>query len=113
MPYSSKLTRKQKRTIETDIQTLFSVHGIMSNSSVEVLMNLGAWHPWVKTKTSSIPLSSAGIAAIQRVTGLYALLCEIQDLVTEKEINAAVFDVYSSWLKRELRQMLMSLPLMF
>lgn len=102
MPYI-ELTPKQRRTIETDIQTLFSVRGIMRIDSIEALMDLGPWYPWVETKTSSFPLSSAGITAINRLTSLYALLPEIKNLVTEKEINVAVLGNYSSWLKRELQ----------
>jgi hypothetical protein len=64
---------------------------------------LGPWHPWVDTKTGSIPLSPAGIAATIRLTSLYGVLQEVRDLATEKEINTAVFSALSGWLKRELR----------
>src|SRR5437879_6538703 len=101
MPYKD-LTPKQKRTVDSDVKTLFTTRGILTGQTIEQLQSLDFFHPWLETSRGSPPLSEAGIAALRRIREILARLGELKARVSAQEIADAVSKSYKGWFERGL-----------
>ena len=94
---------KQKRIIERDVETLFSVRALTVLSSVEAWMKLGFFYPTIKTDKGEIPLSPVGIAALRRLTTLISDVPEVRESCSPGEIAQEVMERYSNWIRKLLQ----------
>ncbi|MFZ0931737.1 MAG: hypothetical protein WAN11_24280 [Syntrophobacteraceae bacterium] len=102
MPYN-EMTPKQKRTIERDVETLFSVRAFLSNPTFEELKRLSPFHPNVNCGQATLFLSDKGLAALQRITKLISLHSLLAGSVSERDLDAQTLRTYKSWLNRNLQ----------
>jgi hypothetical protein len=94
---------KQRRIIERDIETLFSVRAFTVPSSVEAWMKLDFFHPTIKTDKGEFPLSPVGIAALHRLTTLISDIPEVRDSCSPVEIAQEAMECYSAWIRKLLQ----------
>jgi len=97
------MTPKEKRTIERDLETLFSTKAFIIPATIEVWKSLGFFHPQVRTDNGALPLSPVGIAALRRLTGIVQKFPELRDSCSSKEIAEQVHESYEGWIKRLLQ----------
>lgn len=98
-----KMTPKQKRIIEKDVETIFSPRAFLRTPTLEVLKRLGPFHPSVKYKGRSIFLSEKGVAALGRLIDLLCDLPALTDTVSRREIDTQVQKSYNAWLEKDLQ----------
>ena len=97
------MTPKQKRIVERDVETLFSVRAFLSNPTFEDLKRLSPFHPNITSGQATLFLSDKGLVALQRLTSLTSSLTLLAGSVSERDINAQTFRSYKSWIKRNLQ----------
>jgi hypothetical protein len=97
------MTPKQKRIVERDVETLFSVRAFLSNPTFEDLKRLSPFHPNIKCGRGTLFLSDKGIAALQRLKNLIGSITLLAGAVSERDISAHMLRGYESWLKRNVQ----------
>ena len=73
------MTPKEKRIIESDLEILFSTKAFIVPATIEVWKSLGFFHPQVRTENGALPLSSIGITALRRLTGIIQKFPELRN----------------------------------
>jgi hypothetical protein len=97
------MTSKEKRIVERDVATLFSIRAFLATPTFEDIRRLGPFHPEVKYKGNIIYLSEEGINAASRLVKLISRLPKLTDFVSEREIDAQVQESHSYWLEGNLQ----------
>jgi len=95
------MTPKERRTMDADLATLFSVKAFLVLKTMEDWQSVGFFHPSVRTETNTHPLSKAGSAALTRMTKTIQKLPELGEC-TSGEIAQQVHESYEGWLKQRL-----------
>lgn len=101
MPFE-ELTPKQRRTVDTDVKTLFTIRGLLTGQTIEQLQSLDFFHPWLETKKGSFPLSDAGVAARRRIRELFAKLSELNAKASAQELANAISESHKECLNEAL-----------
>jgi hypothetical protein len=102
MPFV-ELKPKQRRTVELDLSTLFSIRGFYPNLTIEKLMQLPPFHPWVKREDGSgLPLSDKGLDALRRIEITLGTLAELRDC-SSHEVAQTIYNEYTQWINRSLQ----------
>lgn len=60
------MTPKQKRIVERDVESLFSLKAFVPNPSMEDIKQLGFFHPTIEYKRGTFLLSERGVAALRQ-----------------------------------------------
>ncbi|HWQ89039.1 MAG TPA: hypothetical protein VN374_03605 [Desulfitobacteriaceae bacterium] len=98
-----KLTQKQRRTIERDVETLFSRRAFIISPTFEDIKRLGPFHPNIRYGPGTLFLSDKGVAALRRITSLLGSLSLMASSVSMRDIDVQVLGNYKSWLERDLQ----------
>lgn len=102
MPYNG-MTPKQKRIIESDVQSLFSPKAFISKPTLEDIRRLDFFHPTVKYKRGTLFLSDKGVAAVRRLTELVCDLPALRNPVSRNEVAVRVLRNYNDLLDKHLQ----------
>lgn len=102
MPYD-RLTPKQKRIVERDVETLFSPAAFLSKPTLEDIKPLGFFHPTVEYKGGMLFLSDRGDAALRRLQKTMCSLAEFAGCVSTREIGSQILKNYNDWLEKHLQ----------
>ena len=97
------MTPKEKRIIELELKTLFSVKAFLVLNTIEEWKRIGLFHPSVRTEINMHPLSDAGISALKRITGIMQRIPDLRNSCSPKEIAKQVHENYEGWIKRSLQ----------
>ena len=101
MSYST-LTPKQKRTVQRDVETLFSPKAFVVKPTLEDIQRFGVFHPTVRYKRGIHFLSDRGVMALRRLTDIICGMKSLRDSVSEREIGAQVLQCYNDLLEKQL-----------
>jgi hypothetical protein len=99
----STLTPKQKRTVQRDVETLFSPKAFVVKPTLENIQRFGVFHPTVRYKRGIHFLSDRGVMALRRLTGIICGMKSLRDSVSEREIGAQVLQCYNDLLEKHLQ----------
>jgi len=102
MPYSG-ITPKQKRIVESDVETLFSPRAFIPKPTLEDIKRLGFFHPTIKYNRGTLFLSDKGDAARKRLAGIVCSLPELLGSVSKSEVGAQVLKSYNDLLEKQLQ----------
>ena len=102
MPYSG-ITPKQKRIVESDVETLFSPRAFIPKPTLEDIKRLGFFHPTIKYNRGTLFLSDKGDGARKRLTGIVCSLPELLGSVSKSEVGAQVLKSYNDLLEKQLQ----------
>ena len=102
MPYD-EMTPKQKRIVERDVETLFSVRAFLSNPTFEDLERLSPFPPTIRSRRLTLFLSDKGVVALQRLTSLIGSPTLLTGSVSERDISLQTFRSYETWLEKNLQ----------
>jgi hypothetical protein len=94
------MTPKEKRIIEGDLAVLFSTKAFLVLKTIEDWKAIGFFHPEVRSKTNSHPLSEPGIAALRRITAIMQKVPELRRSCSLDEIARQVHGSYEGWIGR-------------
>ncbi len=97
------MTRKQKRIVERDLQTLFARRALITEPTIDDLKRLGPFHPSVQVKNGVMYLSEQGVTALRRLVEILASLPALTNLISVEEINKHVLHCYSTWLTKGMQ----------
>jgi hypothetical protein len=101
--YYAQLTRKQKRIIEKDIETLFTPAALLGTSKLEEIKKLDVLHPTVRIGRGVMFLSNAGVSAVRRIGDALSTLPTFKGSVSTSEIHNEILKNYNSWITRSLQ----------
>jgi len=99
----SGLTAKQKRIVERDVATLFSRRAFLSKPTIEEIKQLEPFHPTVEFNRGTLFLSDAGVAALGRLTDLVSGMQGLSEVVSRREVYAAIVKTYNDLLQKLLQ----------
>ncbi|SRR5229473_1747114 len=102
MPYSG-MTPKQKRTIERDVESLFTPTSFIPKPTWEDIKRLAFFHPSVKINRGTLFLSDKWVAALTRLTDLLCGIPALSGSVSKREISNQVLESYNDWLEKLLQ----------
>jgi hypothetical protein len=97
------ISSKKKRTVERDVETLFSPRAFHRASTFEEIKHLQPFPPHIKFKGGICFLSEKGVAAFGRLVDLLSALPKLVDVVSTREINAQLQSSYKTWLENALQ----------
>jgi hypothetical protein len=102
--FYSAMTPKQKRTINNDLNTLFSVRAF-SEGRIEDWrrLGIGAFAREIKFEGGSLLLSDKGIAALSRICRLVSDTPPLVGSVSAGDVSAAVKKSYNEWFQKKLQ----------
>ena len=83
----SGMTLKQKRTIEGDVESLFTPTAFIPKPTWEEIKRLDFFHPSVKINRGTLFPSDKGVAALTRLTDLLCGIRALSEFVSKREIS--------------------------
>lgn len=102
MSLINKLTNKQKRSIQRDIDLIFSVKGIFIPKTIDDLKEIGFFAPRIKVDEKEIYLSKEGVDSIRRICGFIYRTKLFKGMLSYDDIFHAVSDEIEYWINKKL-----------
>lgn len=102
MSLASDLENKEKRSIQRDIDLIFSVKGIVVPKTIEEHKALGIFPPSIKLKDGELYLSERGIEALKRICGFIYKTESYNELLNYDDVYDCVTSEIGSWIARKL-----------
>lgn len=102
MNLTDVLTKKQKRTIQRDIDLIYSIKGITFPKNMEELKEIGPLSPRIKINDREIYLSKPGLESLRRITNFIYESLIFKDLLSHDDIFRGTIDEIGFWASRNL-----------
>lgn len=99
----TEITRKKRRIVERDVETLFSPRAFLRAPTLDELKRLVPFHPSVKYKNGTLFLSEKGVAALRRLTNSLSYVPELANAVSVRDIDTQVQKSYGAWLEKNIQ----------
>ena len=97
------LTEKQKRTIESDLETLFSKRALLANPDISSFDGRDLFSRMITYKRRNLFLSDRGQEALRSLTEIIASIGTVSGASSNREIGMEVRRAYESWLTQHLQ----------
>lgn len=102
MTLHEELTPKQKRSIKSDIDLIFSLKGLSFPKTIEDIKQIGFFSPKVNVNNHEIYLSQDGRFALRRICDFIHQSSKYKNLLNYNDIFPGVLSEIERWLKDSL-----------